>query len=80
MTTPQSDHTQLDLPLQYPSNDTPIEDTYKQRYKSLKERYRYIKRQNEMLADECQAALAKLNRLKIQKNLLLDDIIRAEQA
>ncbi|KAJ3139648.1 hypothetical protein HDU90_009149 [Geranomyces variabilis] len=50
----------------------------KQQYKALKDRYRYVKRENELLAAECDAAATKLNRLKLGKNIMID-AAKAEQ-
>ncbi|KAJ3160322.1 hypothetical protein HDU86_000656 [Geranomyces michiganensis] len=46
--------------------------TAKQEYKALKDRYRCVKRENELLAAECDAAATKLNRLKLGKNIMVD--------
>ncbi|KAJ3282608.1 hypothetical protein HK104_010813 [Borealophlyctis nickersoniae] len=48
---------------------------YKDRYNALKAQYRYIKRENELLAEEYENAQIKLKRLKIEKNVLLDNLM-----
>jgi hypothetical protein len=51
--------------------------TYYEKYLLLRARSRYIRRENEILADEYQNVKVRLKRLRTEKDILLDAVIAA---
>ncbi|KAI8805547.1 hypothetical protein BJ742DRAFT_403526 [Cladochytrium replicatum] len=51
---------------------------YKMRYLSMKKQYDYIKRENEMLAEEYAILKSKLKKLKVEKNIVLESLFTSE--
>ncbi|KAJ3052204.1 hypothetical protein HK097_006728 [Rhizophlyctis rosea] len=61
--------------MQEEEEDEGRDDRYRDKYRALKAQYRYIKRENELLAEEYESAQTKLKRLKMEKNVLLDRLM-----